>query len=106
MKILKRILLTPFILIYGLLITLAGTILAFPLAGITVISLLILLVSPFIWLLNFTLETKIETDDWGFGLFDNTSVINDCLLGTTIIIWLPFYVVYIYVVEGRVFSIN
>ncbi len=96
---LLRVLLSPFIFIWGLFMLAAGTL--FPITFLVMISFVGLLLEPFIWLLK-----KSGSNINGIEPFiDNTG--NNALghfLGLTIHIWGAFAVVYVYLKDGTVWT--
>jgi len=99
---LLRILLSPFIFIYGLFLICAGML--FPLTMIVFLSLIMIVAHPFIWLINKSINNKIEEMESLLNITSNNFINN--LLTVTIPIWGAFYVVYIYIKDGEIFTLN
>jgi hypothetical protein len=98
---LLRVLLSPFIFLWGLFMLAVGTV--FPITLLVMISFVGLLLEPFVWLLK-----KSGSNINGIEPFiDDTG--NNALghfLGLTIHIWGAFAVVYIYLKDGTVWSVE
>lgn len=96
---LLRVILSPFIFLWGCFMLLVGTL--FPLPILVIMSFYGLLLEPFIWLLK-----KSGSNINGIETFiDNTG--NNALghfLGLTIYVWGAFAVVYVYLKDGTVWT--
>ena len=96
---LLRVILSPFIFLWGLFMLAVGTL--FPLPLLVMISFCGLLLEPFIWLLQKS-GSKINGIE---PFIDNTG--NNALghfLGFTIYIWGAFAIVYVYLEDGTVWT--
>jgi uncharacterized Tic20 family protein len=98
-RFLLRILLFPFIFLWGIFMLAAGTL--FPLPLLVIISFYGLLLEPFIWLLRKS-GSKINGIE---PFIDDTG--NNALghfLGLTIYVWGAFAIVYVYLKDGTVWT--
>lgn len=98
-KYIFRILLSPFIFIWGLFLLAAGTL--FPLPFLIGVSFFGLLLEPFVWLFKKS-GSKINGIE---PFIDNSN--NNVLghfLGLTIYIWGAFAVTYYYIKTGKIFA--
>jgi len=100
MKTILKILITPFIFLLHALMVIAGLI--FPTSMIMLYSFFFFICSPFVWILNLTLENKIEIEDPMFG--EEYGKTLGHLLGVTLIAWVPFYAVWMYWKENKVLA--
>lgn len=95
---LSRIAMAPFAFLYGVFMVYGGII--FPSTLIIILSIGGFLISPFVWLFNKSGAHLKYVDP----LFDITrySMVNH-FLGMTILIWVPFWVAYGYVLTGKLY---
>lgn len=98
-----RIILCPGIFLWGLFMLFAGTFLFFPLGVLVLVSLLCLVANPVIWLLKKG-NTKIEYFEPFINDFNHNTLGH--VLGATIHFWLPFYVVYVYLKTGIIYTVK
>lgn len=102
-----RIVLSPFIFLWGVFILAAGSI--FPIPLIVMFSFFGVIATPFIWVLR-----QSGSDISYIGVFTPFSSNEDSflnamagsVLGLTIYFWLPFAAVYLYVKSGEIILIN
>lgn len=99
-KLSLRIILCPFILIYGFFLLFAGTL--FPiLPCLAIIGFFGILLNPIVWVLNKSGADlkKIELPVFSFK-YNNTT---ELFLAATIYFWFPLYISWLYVKKGEVF---
>lgn len=98
-RFLLRVLLSPFIFLWGCVMLAAGTLFLLPL--LVIISFCGLLLEPFIWLFR-----KSGSNINGIDPFINVTNNNALghFLGLTIYVWGAFAVVYIYLKDGTVWA--
>ena len=96
-KKLFRLLVMPLVFIFNTAAIFGGLI--FPTTLIIGMSLILLLSEPFIWLLNLGLDEKIVPND-AFVTATKSNFINH-FLGTTILVWFPFFACHLYFTKGE-----
>jgi hypothetical protein len=96
---LLRVLLSPFIFLWGCFMLAAGTL--FPLPFLVIISFYGLLLEPFIWLLRKS-GSKINGIEPFINVRGNNALGH--LLGLTIYVWGSFAIVYVYLKDGTVWT--
>jgi len=100
MKLILRIILSPIVYLWGVIIVLAGYML--PLTLLTIFAFGYFITTPFIFLLNLS-GSKLTTIE-AFPILDNRGDCVNHLLMLTISIWGPFYVMINYIITGEVYS--
>lgn len=100
-KIFLRIILSPIIFCYSVALLIIGSF--FPLPLLVIVSLFYFIIIPFIWLLNLT-GSKLEYPEAFFDGFKNLMFSH--FIGMTIYIWGSFYIIYLFLRYGEVFTIN
>ena len=95
-----RIILSPFILLYGYFMLAAGTALAFPFVFIVMLSLIGFISQPFVYLFRLG-GTNLEGIE---SFIDAENPIRGHFLGMTIHIWLSYYIVYEYIKTGKILT--
>lgn len=101
-KLILRIILSPFIFLYGIFLLAAGTL--FPLPLLVVLSFYGLISIPIIWLLNKS-GVEVNQMDNAFISYSNSQALNH-FLGLTIYFWGAFYVVYMFIKKGELAFVN
>ena len=100
-----RIILSPFIFLWGIFLLAAGTL--FPVPLLVLISMYGLICTPFIWLIKKS-KTNIKYPEpflSKYGDYENEkNIMRDHLFGATIYLWGAFAVVYNYIKTGEIFT--
>jgi len=91
-----RIVLSPFIFIYGILMTLVFSI--FPFSLITILGIIFCFICPFIWLYRKT-GNNIE---YPKGIIHTRYYFINYMLVSTICIWFPFWIVFNFIKRGEI----
>jgi hypothetical protein len=100
-KVFIRVLLSPFIFLWGLILLLAGSL--FPITLLVLISFICLLLEPFIWIFK-KIDVNITSIEPFFDITKNNAI--NHFIAISIHIWGAFYVSYIFIKEGTIFSFD
>jgi hypothetical protein len=105
--IIVRILLSPFIFLWGCFMLAAGTF--FPLCILVPMSIYGVLFSPFIWIFRKTGSNIKNFEPFmsdGDDYENNRNITRDHFYGATIHIWGAFAVAYTYISTGKIFTLD
>ncbi len=101
-KLLLRVILSPFIFLYGCILLIAFTF--FPLPLLVLYSIIGIAFNPFIWLLR---KSGVEIDSIApFFNYPNRSKIIGHFIGLTVYIWSPFFMAYWYIKYAVIYNGN
>ncbi|MDI9862237.1 hypothetical protein [Flectobacillus roseus] len=101
-KLLLRVILSPFIFLYGCILLIAFTF--FPLPMLVLLSIVGIVCEPFIWLLRVS-GVEVESIEPFFD-YPNQSKMIGHFIGLTIYIWSPFFIAYWFIKYAVVYDTN
>ena len=101
-KLLLRVILSPFIFLYGCILLIAFTF--FPLPMLVLLSIIGIVCEPFIWLLRVS-GVEVESIEPFFD-YPNQSKMIGHFIGLTIYIWSPFFMVYWFIKYAVIYNAN
>ena len=101
-KLLLRVILSPFIFLYGCILLIAFTF--YPLPLLVLYSIIGIAFNPFIWLLRVS-GVEIESISPFFN-YPNRSKMFGHFIGLTVYIWSPFFMAYWYIKYAVIYNAN